>query len=138
MIFDILSFNAKYGMIVIVLEEVLKWIDSRIFDRKLLNHCCVCNKFANYVIHVFLLWSYWCRRIGAYCICHSCRKLGHFLFDCPTKKQCPKCGNDIEKCIEVQKNTSSVGHLFFCYTRDCVIFKLKIEGESSGESSCLV
>lgn len=68
-------------------------------------------------------------------ICHSCTKAGHFLSDCPTKKQCPKCGNGIEKCMEVQKNSSNVGRLFFCCTRDCGHFAWKDEEDSSGESN---
>lgn len=58
-------------------------------------------------------------------ICHSCRKPGHLLLDCPTKKQCPKCGERFKKCMEVEKKTSNKGWLFYCCTRYCGHFKWK-------------
>lgn len=47
-----------------------------------------------------------------------------------------KLGEGIEKCMEVEKNTKSIGRLFFCCTRDCGHFKWENKVESSGESPC--
>ena len=80
-------------------------------------------------------------------ICHSCRRPGHNLSECPTKRHCPSCGRGFVKWMEVDKNTVNKGRMFFCCSADCRYFKwtdecpenktggVYDEGESSGGAS---
>ncbi|KAL2522401.1 DNA-directed RNA polymerase 1B [Forsythia ovata] len=78
-------------------------------------------------------------------ICHSCRRPGHSLWECPNKHRCPVCGEGFMKWMEVEKRTVNLGRLFFCCTSNCGYFKwsdvspiqksVQYEGESSGVSS---
>lgn len=77
-------------------------------------------------------------------ICHSCRRPGHMLSDCPGKRRCPNCGQGYVKWMEVEKLTDNKGRLFHCCTRDVcrffdwnksppdVAYPLQDEGQSSG------
>ncbi|KAL2457157.1 Zinc finger protein [Abeliophyllum distichum] len=78
-------------------------------------------------------------------ICHSCRRQGYSLWECPNKHRCPVCGGDFVKWMEVEKIRVNLGRLFFCCTSNCGYFKwsdvspiqksVRYEGDSSGVSS---
>ncbi|KAL2486568.1 Zinc finger protein [Abeliophyllum distichum] len=73
-------------------------------------------------------------------ICHSCRRPGHYLSECPNKQPCPVCENGFVKWMEVEKKSANIGRLFFCCSSNCGYFKWSDEklngayhvGESSG------
>lgn len=67
--------------------------------------------------------------------CHSCRLKGHFFGDCSTKRTCPWCNNDFQKCFQVERDTANKGKFFNCCSQKCGFWEWCNIGESSGESS---
>ncbi|KAL2550658.1 uncharacterized protein Fot_12188 [Forsythia ovata] len=76
-------------------------------------------------------------------ICHSCRRPGHYLLECPRKQRCPVCSEGFVKWMEVEKKTVNIEKLFFCCSSDCGFFKWSDVAPKKeivmyeGESSCI-
>ncbi|KAL2521963.1 uncharacterized protein Fot_25886 [Forsythia ovata] len=74
-------------------------------------------------------------------ICHSCRRIGHYLSTCPKKQRCPVCVNGFMKWMEVEKKSANIGRLFFYCSSNCGYFKWSDDNLNSaydvGESSCV-
>ncbi|KAL2489786.1 DNA-directed RNA polymerase 1B [Forsythia ovata] len=76
-------------------------------------------------------------------ICHSCRRLGHYLLECPRKQRCPVCIEGFVKWMEVEKKTVNIGKLFFYCNSDYRFFKWSNVAPKKkivmyeGESSCI-
>ncbi|KAL2532294.1 Zinc finger protein [Abeliophyllum distichum] len=67
-------------------------------------------------------------------ICHSCKRSGHYLQACPTKKRFSVCGEGFVKWMEVEKKSENIRRPFFCCSTNCGYFKWSNDiGESSGD-----
>ncbi|KAL2552395.1 uncharacterized protein Fot_06014 [Forsythia ovata] len=63
-------------------------------------------------------------------ICHSCRRLGHYLQKCPRKQRCPVCDEGFVKWMEVEKKTVNIGNgVMLRRKKEIVMYE--------GESSCI-